>query len=335
MERARLGLAIAVLIVVHLAAFGADLVAPYDYSRQYREHAFEPPTRIHFVDGDGRLSLRPLVRVGRDAGAERVPVRFLVKSEPRDFGPWSVERRLFGVEEPGRIFLLGTDGFGRDVFSRLLYGAQISLLAGLFAAGLCVILGFGLGTIAGFYGGSLDEALMRLTELFLALPWLYLLFAVRAMLPLDLSPGRAFLLFILIVGGIAWARPARLFRGVATSATQQDFVLAARAAGATDVHLVLRHVLPQSRGVFWTQFALLVPRFVLAEVTLSFLGLGVGEPTPSWGSMLATLLGLPVLLSYGWMLAPAVALLIVVLCYEPVAERLGERGRIRDSAASA
>ena len=330
LRRARLWLAATVLVVVHLAALGADWIAPYDFATQHREFAYAPPTRLRFFDQEGQWHWRPFVQTqagvvgdggvsGARGAGDVAPLRLWVKGSPRQVGPWVVETRLFGVEEPARLFLLGTDGFGRDVFSRLLYGARISLLAGLLAAGLSVVLGFVLGTVAGFYGGRVDEILMRFTELFLALPWLYLLFAVRAVLPLELGPIRAFVVFILIVGGIGWARPARLFRGVAVAAKTQEFVLAARGLGASDWHLVTRHVLPQSLGVFWTQFALLVPRFILAEVTLSFLGLGVGEPVPSWGNMLANLRGLQVLVSYGWMLAPAAALLVVVLCYEPLA----------------
>ena len=322
--------AVGLLVVVHLAALIPEVVAPYDYSTQFRDHGFAPPTRVRFVDSDGRLSFRPWVDVRTIAGdrTDSVPLRFFVPGPPRQFGPWVLERRLFGVEEPWRMFLLGTDGSGRDVLSRLLYGARISLFAGLLAGGLAALLGLVLGVAAGFYGGRLDELLMRLIELFLALPWLYLLFGVRAVLPLELGPVQVFGVFVLIVGGIGWARPARLFRGVASGVREQDFVLAARGLGASDRYLIWRHVLPQCRGVFWTQVSLLVPRFVLAEVTLSFLGLGVGEPMPSWGNMLTGSNGLQVLTSYTWMMTPAVALLIVVLCYEPIVSSLGSRGRL-------
>lgn len=327
----RLWLATGLLLLVHLAALGAELIAPYDYSTQFREFAFEPPAGVRFVDAEGHPTWRPWVESPSTGGVEAraagsatrwVPIRFLVRGAPRRVGPLAFERRLFGVEEPARLFLFGTDGSGRDVFSRLVFGARISLFAGILAGGFSALLGFALGIAAGFYGGRLDEALMRLTELFLALPWLYLLFGVRAVLPLELGAAQTFLVFVLIVGGIGWARPARLFRGVATAVREQDFVLAARGLGATDLHLVLRHVLPQCAGVFWTQFALLVPRFILAEVTLSFLGLGVAEPVPSWGNMLSSAGSLQVLSSYGWMLTPAVALLLVVLCFEPLSDRL-------------
>jgi peptide/nickel transport system permease protein len=317
------------LVTIHLGALAADFIAPYDYSAQFRDAALAPPTPVGFGDRAGDRGWRPVVRTVPADSAQattRAPIRWFVPGSERRFGPFVCETRLFGVEAPARLFLLGTDESGRDLFSRLLYGARISLFAGLLAAAICVLLGFSLGTVAGFYGGRLDELLMRFTELFMALPWLYLLFAVRAILPLDLGPGRAFLLFIVIVGTVGWARPARLFRGVAVAARGQDFVLAARAVGASDLQLMLHHVAPQSRGVFWTQLALLIPRFILAEVTLSFLGLGVAEPVPSWGNMLATASGLAVLHSSAWTLAPAAALLVVVLCYQPLAQRLESRG---------
>lgn len=329
---ARLWLATAFLIVAHLAALGAELIAPYHYSAQFREFPFEPPAKVRFGDPEGSWSLRPWVgyREGAESaepGSEETelawaPVRFLVRGAPRQFGPLVFERRLFGVEEPARMFLLGTDESGRDVFSRLVFGARISLFAGILAGGISVLLGFVFGVAAGFYGGRLEEILMRTTELFLALPWLYLLFGVRALLPIELGPVRSFFVFVLIVGGIGWARPARLFRGVATALREQEFVLAARSLGATDLHLIRRHVLPHGAGVFWTQFALLAPKFVVAEVTLSFLGLGVAEPMPSWGNMLGNASSLQVLSSHLWMLTPAVALLIVVLCFEPLTDRL-------------
>lgn len=329
-RRVRVWLAASVLVGVHLAALGADFIAPHDFTTQYRDAAKSPPTPVRLGDLEGRHRWRPFVHPASDAGlvgraGDAAPLRWFVKSSPRNVGPWVLKTRLFGVEEPARVFVLGTDDLGRDVFSRLLYGARVSLLAGLFAAGLSVLLGLVFGTLAGFYGGRTDQVLMRFTELFMALPWLYLLFAVRAALPLELPPVQAFVIFILIVAGIGWARPARLFRGTAVAARKQEFVLAARGLGATHWHLLTRHVLPQSLGILWTQFALLVPRFILAEVTLSFLGLGVAEPVPSWGNMLTALRSLEALMFRHWLLAPAAALLVVVLCYEPLVDRLQRR----------
>ena len=139
---------------------------------------------------------------------------------------------LFGVQDE-RIYLLGSDSYGRDQLSRFLYGGQVSLLAGLLGAGVTLLVGLCVGAVAGYFGGWRDDLLMRLAELFLALPWLYLLFALRAFLPLAVSPLQAFYLIIAVLGAVGWARPARLVRGVVLSAKERDFVRAARGFGAT------------------------------------------------------------------------------------------------------
>src|SRR5207302_9861524 len=144
-----------------------------------------------------------------------------------------------------RIYLLGSDGYGRDQLSRILYGGQVSLLAGLLGAGIALSIGLGIGAVAGYFGGWRDNVLMRLAELFLALPWLYLLFAIRAFLPLSVSPLKAFFLIIGVIGIVGWARPARLVRGVVLSAKERDFVRAARGFGATNGYLLRRHILPE------------------------------------------------------------------------------------------
>jgi peptide/nickel transport system permease protein len=231
---------------------------------------------------------------------------------------------LFGVEQSGRIFLMGSDAYGRDQFSRFLFGGQISMLAGLIAALLSVSIGILVGGIAGYYGGWVDELLMRGGELFLALPWLYLLFAVRAALPLHISQWEVFLLLVSVMGLIGWARPARLIRGVVLSAKQRNFVVAARGFGASDAYLLRRHVLPQTYGVLLTQMTLLIPQYVLAEVTLTFLGLGVGEPLPSWGTQLASLQQYYVLSSYWWMFLPALLLIPLFLVFYAAADALQE-----------
>jgi peptide/nickel transport system permease protein len=220
------------------------------------------------------------------------------------------------------LYVLGTDGFGRDQLSRFLYGGQISLLAGLVGASATLLFGGLIGTFAGFYGGWRDAVLMRLSELFLALPWLYLLFALRAFLPLAVSPVKAFLLVIVALAAVGWARPARLVRGVVLSAKERDFVRAARGFGASDGYLLRRHIVPETRSVLLTQAAILVPQFVLAEMTLSFLGLGIPEPVPSWGNLLAMLQQYSVLVSYWWIYLPAVAIVPFFVGYQGLANAL-------------
>src|SRR6266849_4940881 len=171
-------------------------------------------------------------------------------------------------------------------FASLRNRKHTGLPAGLIGAGLTLLIGLCIGGVAGYYGGWRDDLLMRITELFLALPWLYLLFALRAFLPLAVKPLEAFFLIVGVTGAVGWGRPARLVRGVVLSAKERDFVRAARGVGATDGYLFRRHILPETSSVLLTQAAILVPQFVLAEMTLSFLGLGVPEPTASWGNLL-------------------------------------------------
>jgi peptide/nickel transport system permease protein len=325
------GLALAAL---HLAALFAGFLAPYAPTEQNRATPYAPPTRLHFVDESGRLHLRPFVYVSEEEGvtgryhedrSRPFPLRFLVRvgGEAGDLQEGGL--RLIGVEDPARLFLLGSDGFGRDQLSRLLHGARISLFAGLLATVLSLGAGWLLGTLAGFYGGWIDTLLMRSADLFLALPWLYLLFAARAVLPLDVSPAQAFLLLVLIIGFVDWARPARLVRGLVSSARERPYVLAARGFGAGDLYLIRRHIAPQTVGLLLTQAALLVPQYILAEVTLSFLGLGVSDPVPSWGNMLTALQRYHVLSSYWWMWLPGLALVPVFLAYFALSEALHAR----------
>jgi peptide/nickel transport system permease protein len=325
---------------VVLAAFScvvllAGFFAPYDFATQDRGQPFAAPTGIHFVDAGGTFHIRPFVYGPSDAGqsaasaatdSEQIfTIRWFVRGTPYKIaGVFTSRVHLFGVAQPARIFLMGSDGYGRDQFSRFFYGGQISLLAGLIAAILSVSLGIVTGGIAGYYGGWIDDLLMRGGELFLALPWLYLLFAVRAALPLHISQWQVFLLLISGMGLIGWARPARLIRGVVLSAKERTFVLAARGFGASDAYLLRRHVLPQSYAVLLTQITLLVPQYVLAEVTLTFLGLGVGEPMPSWGALLSSLQQYSVLSSYWWMFLPALLLIPLFVVFYAAADALQE-----------
>ena len=327
----RARLALAGLALVYLSAIFAGFVAPYDPTIQHRDLPFVPPTGIHFIDDTGRWHLRPFVyaMAPSSTGAaiedrrHPYPIRFVVRgARYRLAGLIDSDWHLFGTESPTPIFLFGSDDFGRDLFSRLLFGGQISLFAGLLGAALSLMLGTVIGGVAGYYGGWVDEINMRTSELFLALPWLYLLFAVRMALPLDLAPTRAFLLVLILIAVVGWARPARLIRGLVLSARARDYVIAARCLGASDPYLLRRHVLPQIVGVLLTQAALLAPQYILAEVTLSFFGLGVEEPVPSWGNMLASLQRYHVVASYWWMFLPGMAMIPVFWLYHSLADVL-------------
>lgn len=312
------------LLALHLPVVLAGFLAPYPPEAQYRELIWAPPVRVHLFDLEGRLHWPFVYAVREDPESpgeyvpdtsRRYPVRFLVRD-----GRGAL--RLLGVEAPARLSLLGTDDLGRDVLSRLLHGGRVSLLAGLLAALLSSLVGLVLGGLAGFRGGWVDASLMRLSELFMALPWLYLLLAARAFLPLEASPQGTFLLLVAVIGLVDWARPARLVRGVALSAREREFVRAARGFGASDVYLLRRHVAPQLLPVLLTRASLAAPQYILAEVTLSFFGLGVGEPAPSWGGLLASLQQFHVLTTCSWMWSPALALIGVVSAYYALADRL-------------
>jgi peptide/nickel transport system permease protein len=307
---------IVALLVLHAAVLLAGFLAPYDYAEQHRDFPYAPPTPIHFAP-------RPFVYgTTLDFQEDRqhvYPIR------------WFTRGRLFGVDPGGVVFLSGTDAYGRDVFSRILYGGRISIATGLIATALALGIGLIWGTAAGFWGGKMDRALMRGAELFLALPWLYLLLAVRAFLPLHISPVQAFLLMVAIIGSVGWVRPARLVRGVVLSLRERPYVEAARGFGGGALYLIRRHVLPETTGLLVTQATVLVPRYILAEVTLSFLGLGIGEPVPSWGGMLADARQYHALVSHPWMLAPGGATFLFLLVYLLLADQLMEaRGERRE-----
>jgi peptide/nickel transport system permease protein len=300
-------ISLAVLVLVHLAAAGANFLAPYDPSEQHREHPWASPARLH-------LSSSGLFSDGEQ-------VRFLITKNGC--------LRLFGVRDPGRIFLLGTDGLGRDQYSRLLHGARISLFSGLCAALLAAFAGGLTGAIAGYFGSWPDRMIMRAAELFLSLPWMYLLLAVRAFFPLETDPRTLFLTIIALLGLLGWARPARLTRGIVMSAKQRDYVLASSGFGGSTAWVLRRHILPEALPTLLVYLGLAIPQYVLAEATLSFLGLGAGETMPSWGLLLAELGRLEAMTTYWWLSLPAVAFACVFLCYHRLVEGLQDRQTAR------
>lgn len=308
----------------------APVLAPYDPDDQHRELASAPPTPVRWRHTDGRWEGRPFVYAlaptaeGYREDTTRVfHVRFWVQAERRDLNHGLVPvARAFGVDRPGHVFVLGTDRYGRDRWSRLLIGGRLSLAAGLLAAALSVGIGWVFGGMAGVLGGWVDGVLMRAVELFLAMPWLYLLLAARVALPLNIAPTRAFFLVVVLIGVAGWARPARLVRSAVLGVRASGFVEAARSAGASRARILARHVLPHTMPVVATQIAILVPQFTMAEMTLSFFGLGVAEPAPSWGGLLAEQ-SRDYLLQPSWITAaPIVAVATVFVLYQGVADEL-------------
>ena len=314
------------LLLFAVFAVLADFLSPYDPAAQHRESPYAPPVWPRWPG-------RPFVYATQLADRARMsyveersrkfPLRFFVAGEEyRWLGLLPCRHRLFGVDEPARIFLLGTDALGRDVFSRLLHGARLSLLI---AAGSLLIafpLAVFAGSVAGFYGGALDFGLMRLIELFLALPALYLVIALRSALPLSLAPEKVFMALTMVIALFGWAYLARVVRGLTLSLRERDFVRAAVALGASDWRVIRHHILPHLTGVTLTQAAIAAPGYMLAEVTLSYLGLGVPEPMPSWGNMLASAQSIQTLGTFWWNLAPAGAIFAVSFAFHLLAEGL-------------
>jgi peptide/nickel transport system permease protein len=329
----------AFLLCAHLLAGLAGFLAPYNYATQDRLHPYAAPSLPHLIDCSGSWHLRPFVyglknKEGSFTEYEQdcsalMPVRFFVSGDQYLlFGLVPSTVHLLGVEGSGEINLLGTDAFGRDQFSRVLYGAQVSLFAGGLAGLLAVLAGVIVGTIAGFYGGLVDEATMRVAEIAIAVPSLYLLLAARSFLPLQIGPVMAFLLVISVIGLLSWARPARLVRGVVMSARERNFVLAAQGFGGSRSYVMRRHLVPMTFSVALTQLAILIPQFILAEVVLSFLGLGIGEPFPSWGNMLAEAQQYHVLASCWWMLLPGLAPVPFFIAYHALADALQKKAKV-------
>jgi peptide/nickel transport system permease protein len=334
--RAKRNTFLSLFIGLHLILIFPGFFSTQDYAEQHRDMPFAPPTRLHFVRPNTHFSLRPFIygwtQSALDAGSYEIdrsqiyPLRFFSEGYPYTIVKGATaSTHLLAVAEPGRLFLFGTDDFGRDEFSRLLYGGRISILAGWIGAAIALFTGGIVGLISGYSGRWIDSVTMRLVELFMALPWLYLLFAVRAILPLRIDTTDTFILLIAVIGLIGWARPARLVRSMVLSAKERNFVLASRAMGASNVHILRKHILPQVSALLLTMAAYLVPQFILAEVTLSFLGLGIGEPVPSWGTLLAELQKYNVLVNYWWMYAPGVALVALFLVYHWMSSAIQQR----------
>jgi peptide/nickel transport system permease protein len=219
---------------------------------------------------------------------------------------------------PSARFLLGTDDLGRDRFARLLYGTRVSLLLAPAAALLSTLIAALIGGLAGYLGGRWERYVTSGIDLFLSLPWLFLLLAARALLPLNTSPITSVAITFLLLGCLGWASPARIIRAGTRTLVNADYLLQARASGISGARLFWRHLLPNLRPILLAQFWISVPVFILSEANLGLLGLGVSEPLPSWGALLRELENYTAVLQNPWMLAPVILLVIVVGCLQLV-----------------
>ena len=306
----RLGILLIVLTIVVAAA--APWIAPHDPGASWRDGPYAPPMRPHVIDDQGRWRA-PFVYPVRLA--DRLERRFEEdRSRPIPL-TWLSAGRLVSAsdESAGPWLLLGGDSFGRDIFARLLYGARLSLGVAALAALGALALGVLIGGLAGYARGRIDEGLMRVAEFVLVLPTIYVVLALRAAMPLVLSTATIFLLMGGIFALVGWPYVARGVRAIIASERDRDYAVAARSLGASHARILFLHLLPATGGFLATQATLLVPAFILAEATLSFVGLGFTDPTPSWGAMLHEASNVSAIADYPWTLSPAAAIFIVVL----------------------
>lgn len=333
---------------VSLLALLAGFIAPYDPRTQDREAVKMPPHRLRFRDAEGRFHLRPFFHPWRivdrarwryeEDRSRRYELVFFVRGEQAPlFLGVRTSWHLFGVrsapsarragvfnredrERPLRFYLLGADPLGRDVFSRLVHGARPALLIAALSLAGAFLIGFALGGLAGYYGGIGDAALMRIAELVESVPILFLLLAWRAALPLQLSVEMSLFTLVALFVLVSWAAVARITRGCVLSLKTQDFVLSALALGAGPGWILRRHLLPNALTPALIQATVMLPSFLLGEAALSFLGLGVPEPEPSWGNMLTAARDLSVLYAHPWLLAPGFAIWGLVLLFTQLGE---------------
>lgn len=316
----------AVLVLFYSLALLAPFVSAYPQEEMDRAKYFHPPQGLHWFRADGSFSLRPFVREMRliDVGSfeygeaqGELPLRFFVRGyDYKLFGLIPSNVHLYGVDPPGRVLLFGTDSFGRDVLSRLLYGSQISLTVGIVGIAISFTLGLLLGGVAGYYGGFVDTVIMRVTELLLSIPSLYLIIALRAVFPMDLPSRQVYLGIVAILAFIGWAGLARVIRGLVLSMRKNDYVTAAEALGFSRMRVIARHILPNTMSYVIVAATLSIPGYILGEVVLSFLGVGVQEPSASWGNMLNQARSIRALTTFPWLLlVPGTAIFLTVMAF--------------------
>ncbi len=315
-----------VLILIYSIAFLSPFLAPYSYITQAEGLAYLPPQRVYFAPGPTVYGMTRTYdqyrnRVYKEDPAKPMPLAFFVKGETYHLiGLIPMDIHLFGVAgaEPRsdtRAYLLGTDEFGRDYLSRLLYGSQISLSVGLLGVAITFTLGLLVGGISGFYGGQTDNIIMRVCEIMLSIPSFYLLLALAALLPPTLPPALVFLLIIGILSLVGWAGMARIVRGIVLSVREREYIEAARALGVSDGVIILRHIIPATFTFAIVAATLAIPGYILGEASLSFLGVGIKDPVPSWGNMLSAGQKLNVLETKPWILIPGGAIFLTTLAF--------------------
>jgi peptide/nickel transport system permease protein len=305
-----LGLAIVAMTIC--GAVFAPVLGAHSPSDRFPGLLNAPPTRLRVISDDGRWHA-PFIYPWRLVN--RLEQRFEEDRSRRVPLEWFTGGHLLMSSDDATapLLLLGADSFGRDVWSRLLFGARASLGTAIVAALGSVVLGAVVGGFAGYAGGTTDDVLMRGTDFVMVLPGMYVVLALRAILPLVLTPATVFLLLTCIFAIVGAPFIARGIRAIVRTERGLDYAVAVQALGASDTRVLLRHLLPAARGFIGVEMTLLLPAFVVAEATLSYIGLGFPEPIASWGTMLHDASNVHVFVDFPWLLSPAVAMFAVVL----------------------
>ena len=323
-----------VLLVFYFLAIFAGFFSTAGTFERHPDHLFAPPTLIRLVH-EGRLH-RPFVyglTTGRDPvtrarvfeidRAQIYPIRFFVSGhEYRFLGLIPSRLHFVGVDEPGVLFLFGTESLGRDMFSRVLHGARISLSIGLVGVAISFLLGSMLGGISGYFGGWIDTVLQRVIEFLQSLPTIPLWMGLAAAVPITWPQTRTYLMITIILALLGWTGLARVVRGKLLQLREEDFVLAAKIAGASDFQIITRHLLPGFMSYLIVHLTLAVPFMILGETALSFIGIGLRPPVISWGVMLQQAQNVRTVALQPWLLIPGLCVVIVVLCFNFVGDGL-------------
>lgn len=326
---------ICVLAVLYLIILFAPFIATYSQTYSVRNLSYAPPSKVFTVTSDYKLSRPYTYNYVREFNPETYSVdykldrskkyylNFFVKGEKYKFlGFIPCSRHLIGVDKGGDLFLLGTDINGRDNFSRLLFGGQISLTIGFLALFISFPIGMIYGGISGYFGGIIDVAMMRIAEAVMSIPSFYLLIILAAILPAGMSSVQRFTMITAILAFIGWAGFARVIRGMVLSIKEQEFVEASRSIGAGSFRIITRHILPQTLSYVIVALTLSVPGYILAESGLSFLGLGIQQPDASWGNMLKEAQEYTNILYRPWLLTPGFLIFIAVLSFNLVGDTI-------------
>ena len=325
-----------ILIALYVVGVGfPEFFATQDLTKRHQDFVYAPPQRIHFFDADGVFHLRPFVyaqtrsrdpvtmrRIYTEDPSTRFPLYLFVRGDPYElWGLFPSDLHFIGVKE-GYLFLFGTERLGRDLFSRTLHAARISLSIGLIGVGLSFILGCVLGGISGFYGGAIDTVIQRVIEFLVSIPTLPLWMALAAAVPAEWPQVRVYFAITIILSVVGWAGLARVVRGKVLSLREEDFVQAAAIAGSKDGSIIVRHILPSFFSYLIVHVTLAVPRMFLGETALSFLGLGLQVPVVSWGVLLSEGQNVQTIAIHPWIIIPAIFVIVSVLAFNFVGDGL-------------